>query len=92
MTRYEIAQAYTQRHMKNTWSEIISCSRCFGFYYYFLFGSYTQGGIIFISFNTTFVALFLPYCFHVFSIIFLLTKGNRMLYLQHFHSANSQWL
>ena len=47
----EIAQAYTptQRHVNNGWSEMISCSPCFGFhcFSYFL-GAYKQYGIIFI--------------------------------------------
>jgi hypothetical protein len=34
MTRDEIAQAYTytQRHMNDAWSEMVSCSPCFAFY------------------------------------------------------------
>ena len=36
MASDENAQAttYTQRHMNNPWSEMISCSPCFAFYYF----------------------------------------------------------
>jgi hypothetical protein len=44
------AQAHThiQRHMNNTWSEMISCFPCF-FFLLLLFGSYKQYGITLIT-------------------------------------------
>ena len=65
----EIAQActYTQRHMNNAWSMMLSCSPCFAFswpfLYYFFLGSHKQYRINVIPLRASVVALFWPYCF-----------------------------
>ena len=58
------ARTYTQRHMNNPWSEMISCSPCFAFYYFSSLSWFIQTtwDISYPS-HTNVMALFLPYCF-----------------------------
>ena len=103
---------HKQKHIKNDWSEMVSCSHCFAFdlFFVFLLWSIQTRWDNFYPSKTNVVALFECYCFSClfhyisidneqsnvlpstipFSIAFLLTMSNLMLYLQHSYFASSE--
>ena len=87
--RDKIAQAYThaRRHISNTWSEMVSCSPYFAFYWFSSFHLFIQ--IISDNFLSLFKLALWPYSnlivSHASFIIFLLTTSNLMLYLLQAH-------
>ena len=95
-TRDENAQTktYTQSHMKNVWSETVSCSPCFFILlvFFLFFGSYKWYGITFILLGRTLWPYSNLIISHASSITFLLTASNLMLYIPYSHFTNIQRL
>ena len=86
------AQAYThtQRYLNNAWSEMVSCSLCFGFYHFSSFHWFIQ--TIWYNSYPSLDQRCSPILTSTSCITILLTTSNLIVYLLHFYFASNQRL